>query len=262
MERWYGRPCAAARLRYGGERTHPHRAARILRGSGPRHRNGGTGHSGAWRADLRAWRDRAQQTRRRDRWPRRARSSSTEPEQVPEGAMIILSAHGSAPEVYARCRRSGADRSSTRPAHWSARCMPRCVATPAKGATVLLVGHPEHDEVIGTRGEAPERVDRRRGCRRRRARPGQGSGQRRPDDPDHASLDDTAAIVAVLRSVSRHSKRRHRATSVTPRRTVRTRSRLPWSMIVRTWCWSSVRRIPRTPNAWSTCAVPVAPTPT
>jgi len=68
-----------------------------------------------------------------------------------------------------------------------------------RGATVLLVGHIDHDEVIGTRGEAPERVVVVEDVEQARtvAVP----------DPDRValttqttlSLDDTAAIVAVLR---------------------------------------------------------------
>jgi 4-hydroxy-3-methylbut-2-en-1-yl diphosphate reductase len=121
-----------------------------------------------------------------------------EPEQVPSGAMIILSAHGSAPEIYARCRARGLTViDATCPLVSKVHAEVRRYA--GKGATVLLVGHPEHDEVIGTRGEAPERVIVVEDV---------AAAERvEVEDPDNValttqttlSLDDTAAIVAVLR---------------------------------------------------------------
>ena len=121
-----------------------------------------------------------------------------EPEQVPPGAMIILSAHGSAPEVYARCRaRELTVIDATCPLVSKVHAEVRRYA--GKGATVLLVGHPEHDEVIGTRGEAPERVVVVEDV--------DAAERVEVEDPDNValttqttlSLDDTAAIVAVLR---------------------------------------------------------------
>lgn len=120
------------------------------------------------------------------------------PEQVPEGARIILSAHGSAPEIYERCRRRGLRViDATCPLVSKVHAEVRRYA--GRGATVLLVGHPEHDEVIGTRGEAPERVIVVEDV-------AQAESIEVPD-PDNValttqttlSLDDTAAIVAVLR---------------------------------------------------------------
>lgn len=76
---------------------------------------------------------------------------------VPEGATIILSAHGVSPEVHRHC----AERrlrviDATCPLVSKVHAEVRRFA--ARGATVLLVGHIDHDEVIGTRGEAPDRV--------------------------------------------------------------------------------------------------------
>jgi 4-hydroxy-3-methylbut-2-en-1-yl diphosphate reductase len=77
--------------------------------------------------------------------------------EVPEGAVIILSAHGVAPEVYensARRRLSVID--ATCPlvtkVHLEARRFDR------DGYTILLIGHQGHEEVIGTSGEAPDHV--------------------------------------------------------------------------------------------------------
>jgi len=76
---------------------------------------------------------------------------------APQGAVLILSAHGVAPEVYensARRRLSVID--ATCPlvtkVHLEARRFAR------DGYTILLIGHEGHEEVIGTRGEAPASV--------------------------------------------------------------------------------------------------------
>ncbi|MCC6833187.1 MAG: 4-hydroxy-3-methylbut-2-enyl diphosphate reductase [Thermoleophilia bacterium] len=77
--------------------------------------------------------------------------------EVPEGATIILSAHGVAPEVYENCRsRSLRVIDATCPLVSKVHAEVRRFAS--RGATVLLVGHADHDEVIGTRGEAADRV--------------------------------------------------------------------------------------------------------
>ncbi len=120
------------------------------------------------------------------------------PEDVPEGATIILSAHGSAPEIYARCRARGLRViDATCPLVSKVHAQVRRYA--ARDATVLLVGHADHDEVIGTRGEAPDRVIVVEDV-------AQAETLAVPD-PDNValttqttlSLDDTAAIVDVLR---------------------------------------------------------------
>jgi 4-hydroxy-3-methylbut-2-en-1-yl diphosphate reductase len=77
--------------------------------------------------------------------------------EVPEGAVVVLSAHGVAPEVYAHA----ADRrleviDATCPlvtkVHVEARRFAR------DGRTILLIGHAGHEEVVGTTGQAPERT--------------------------------------------------------------------------------------------------------
>ncbi len=77
--------------------------------------------------------------------------------QVPEGQTIILSAHGVSPEVHRVCReRRLRVIDATCPLVSKVHAEVRRYA--ARGATVLLVGHLDHDEVIGTMGEAPESV--------------------------------------------------------------------------------------------------------
>jgi len=118
--------------------------------------------------------------------------------EVPEGATIILSAHGVAPEVYENCRsRSLRVIDATCPLVSKVHAEVRRFAS--RGATVLLVGHADHDEVIGTRGEAADRVV-----------VVEDAGQARTvavPDPQRValttqttlSLDDTAEIVRILR---------------------------------------------------------------
>jgi 4-hydroxy-3-methylbut-2-en-1-yl diphosphate reductase len=77
--------------------------------------------------------------------------------EVPRGSVVILSAHGVAPEVYANAagrRLSVID--ATCPlvtkVHLEARRFAR------EGYTILLIGHEGHEEVVGTSGEAPQDV--------------------------------------------------------------------------------------------------------
>jgi 4-hydroxy-3-methylbut-2-enyl diphosphate reductase len=80
-----------------------------------------------------------------------------EEDEVPEGATVILSAHGVAPEVYANsASRSLKVIDATCPlvtkVHLEARRFAR------EERTILLIGHVGHEEVIGTSGEAPGHI--------------------------------------------------------------------------------------------------------
>jgi 4-hydroxy-3-methylbut-2-enyl diphosphate reductase len=76
---------------------------------------------------------------------------------VPKGAVLVLSAHGVAPDVY---RRSTERRLQTIDAtcplvtkvHVQARRYAR------DGYRIVLIGHAGHEEVVGTMGEAPEAI--------------------------------------------------------------------------------------------------------
>ena len=77
--------------------------------------------------------------------------------EVPEGAVVVLSAHGVAPEVYSNSRvRNLEVIDATCPlvtkVHMEAR---RFVAD---GRTIVLIGHAGHEEVVGTTGQAPDRT--------------------------------------------------------------------------------------------------------
>ncbi len=80
-----------------------------------------------------------------------------EESDVPEGAVVVLSAHGVAPEVYAN---AGARRleviDATCPLVTKVHLEARRFA--AEGRTIVLIGHAAHEEVVGTTGQAPERT--------------------------------------------------------------------------------------------------------
>jgi 4-hydroxy-3-methylbut-2-enyl diphosphate reductase len=77
--------------------------------------------------------------------------------EVPEGAAVVLSAHGVAPEVYA----NAADRylqviDATCPLVTKVHVEARRFAS--EGRTIVLIGHAGHEEVVGTTGQAPDRT--------------------------------------------------------------------------------------------------------
>jgi 4-hydroxy-3-methylbut-2-enyl diphosphate reductase len=77
--------------------------------------------------------------------------------EVPEGATVVLSAHGVAPEVYensAMRRLKVID--ATCPLVTKVHLEARRFA--GEGSTILLIGHQGHEEVVGTSGEAPEHI--------------------------------------------------------------------------------------------------------
>jgi 4-hydroxy-3-methylbut-2-enyl diphosphate reductase len=81
----------------------------------------------------------------------------TELDEVPEGSRVVLAAHGVAPAV----RNEAAERhlsviDATCPLVSKVHQEVRRYA--ARGDTVLLIGHADHEEVVGTVGEAPAQV--------------------------------------------------------------------------------------------------------
>jgi 4-hydroxy-3-methylbut-2-enyl diphosphate reductase len=75
--------------------------------------------------------------------------------EVPEGAVVVYSAHGVAPEVHDNSRRLGHRViDATCPLVTKVHVQARRFA--ANGFTVVLIGHAGHEEVVGTMGEAPE----------------------------------------------------------------------------------------------------------
>lgn len=118
--------------------------------------------------------------------------------EVPAGALVVLSAHGVAPEVYANARAKGLSvLDATCPlvtkVHLEARRFARA------GRTILLIGHEGHEEVVGTSGQAPEHV----------ILVGSADEARTVEVPDPGSLtyltqttlsvDETDEIISILR---------------------------------------------------------------
>lgn len=78
-------------------------------------------------------------------------------EEVPEGAPIMLSAHGSAPQVVAGAARRGAVVIDAvcplvTKVHHEVKQMSK------KGFDILYIGHHGHDEAVGTVAEAPDAI--------------------------------------------------------------------------------------------------------
>ncbi len=81
----------------------------------------------------------------------------TEVDEVPPGAVVVFSAHGIAPEVRLSAERRGLRAiDATCPLVTKVHNEARRFA--AKDYDILLVGHAGHEEVVGTSGEAPDRV--------------------------------------------------------------------------------------------------------
>ena len=121
-----------------------------------------------------------------------------ETEAVPEGAIVVFSAHGVAPDV----RQQAADRSlrtidATCPLVTKVHNEARRFA--AQDYDILLIGHEGHEEVVGTTGEAPTRIHLVDGP--------EGSETVQVRDPAKVawlslttlSVDETAQTVAALR---------------------------------------------------------------
>jgi 4-hydroxy-3-methylbut-2-enyl diphosphate reductase len=80
-----------------------------------------------------------------------------ENEEVPEGSIVIFSAHGVAPEVYDQARsRNLRAIDATCPLVTKVHQEAKRFA--AEDYDILLIGHEGHEEVVGTAGEAPQHV--------------------------------------------------------------------------------------------------------
>jgi len=80
-----------------------------------------------------------------------------ETEDVPEGAIVVFSAHGVAPSVHQEAAARGLRTiDATCPLVTKVHHEARRFAE--EGFEILLIGHEGHEEVIGTAGEAPEHI--------------------------------------------------------------------------------------------------------
>jgi len=120
-------------------------------------------------------------------------------DEVPSSARLVFSAHGVAPDVWQQAKAKGLQIiiDATCPLVEKVHREVRRFA--AQGYWIILVGHGKHDEIVGTSGEAPERV---------RIVANIDDAQRVVvPDPDKVvaltqttlSVDDTREIIAVLK---------------------------------------------------------------
>jgi 4-hydroxy-3-methylbut-2-en-1-yl diphosphate reductase len=118
--------------------------------------------------------------------------------EVPEGAVVVFSAHGVAPEVREDAARRGLRAiDATCPLVTKVHSEARRFA--AQDYDILLIGHEGHEEIVGTTGEAPEHIHLVDGPA--------GSQNVQIRDPDKLvwlsqttlSVDETNETVAALR---------------------------------------------------------------
>jgi 4-hydroxy-3-methylbut-2-en-1-yl diphosphate reductase len=121
-----------------------------------------------------------------------------EVDEVPPGAVVVFSAHGIAPEVRRASEQRGLRAiDATCPLVTKVHNEARRFA--AKDYDILLVGHSGHEEVVGTSGEAPDRV--------RLVDGSDGAANVQVKDPSRVvwlsqttlSVDETAETVSALR---------------------------------------------------------------
>jgi 4-hydroxy-3-methylbut-2-enyl diphosphate reductase len=129
--------------------------------------------------------------------------------EVPEGATLVLSAHGVAPSVH---RRAGERRlntiDATCPLVTKVHVQARRYA--AEGYAIVLIGHAGHEEVEGTMGEAPHAISLVQSVE-------DAEALDLPDGQEVAyitqttlSVDETAEIVSTLRRRFPHMRAPHR----------------------------------------------------
>ena len=118
--------------------------------------------------------------------------------EVPEGSLVVFSAHGVAPSVHENsAKRNLRTIDATCPLVTKVHVEARKFA--AEGYTIILVGHDGHEEVEGTTGEAPDSIVLVESV--------EDVAVLEVDDPDHVALitqttlsvDETAEIIAALR---------------------------------------------------------------
>lgn len=117
---------------------------------------------------------------------------------VPEGSIVVFSAHGVSPAIRAMAeQRRFTAIDATCPLVTKVHA--EAVRYAQKGYQILLVGHEDHQEVIGTKGEAPEAIQVVDSV--------EAIAHLKVDDPDRLvyltqttlSMDDANVIISALR---------------------------------------------------------------
>jgi 4-hydroxy-3-methylbut-2-en-1-yl diphosphate reductase len=121
-----------------------------------------------------------------------------ETEEVPEGAVVVFSAHGVAPEVRQEAGRRGLRTiDATCPLVTKVHNEARRFA--AQDYDILLIGHEGHEEVVGTSGEAPEHIHLVDGAAGSRSVQVRDPGKVAWLSQTTLSVDETTETVAALR---------------------------------------------------------------
>jgi 4-hydroxy-3-methylbut-2-enyl diphosphate reductase len=103
--------------------------------------------------------------------------------EVPEGAVVVFSAHGSPPEAFANSERLGHTLvDATCPLVTKVHNEARRYAE--SGMDIVLIGHEGHQEVIGTMGQAPRSI----------------TLVETPDDVDDLSFEDDANVSYITQT--------------------------------------------------------------
>ena len=119
-------------------------------------------------------------------------------DEVPEGELIVLSAHGVAPKVYEKCAERGLQVvDAVCPLVSKVHAEARRYA--GRGLKIALVGHAGHVEVEGTMGEAPDSIVLVETPEDARALEVEDGEQVAYITQTTLSLDDTADVVDTLR---------------------------------------------------------------
>ena len=119
-------------------------------------------------------------------------------DEVPEGELIVLSAHGVSPKVYEKCAARGLEVvDAVCPLVSKVHAEARRYA--GRGLKIALVGHAGHVEVEGTMGEAPDSIVLVETPEDARALDVEDGEQVAYITQTTLSLDDTADVVDTLR---------------------------------------------------------------
>jgi 4-hydroxy-3-methylbut-2-en-1-yl diphosphate reductase len=119
-------------------------------------------------------------------------------DEVPEGELIVLSAHGVAPQVYEKCAERGLKVvDAVCPLVSKVHAEARRYA--GRGLKIALVGHAGHVEVEGTMGEAPDSIVLVETPEDARSLEVENGEQVAYITQTTLSLDDTADVVDTLR---------------------------------------------------------------
>jgi len=120
-------------------------------------------------------------------------------DEVPDGSVVVFSAHGVAPAVWEDAARRGL-RAIDATCPLVTKVHHEVLRHVNEGREMVLVGHAGHDEVLGTMGEVPGRITLVTGVEDVDALPFAGDAQVAYSTQTTLSMDETTEIVDALRA--------------------------------------------------------------